>query len=306
MLMSLSMRILLLVLTAASFSCKKESWVPNPTVSTNLLNPNQPAPAAYSGTAARSATDNLLMGNPSGATANVVATTNYLMSKTQYSLSYNSVQGKPNWVSWHLDPTWLGTAARCDCFASDAALPTGWYKVGSTSYSGSGFDRGHMCPSADRTLSSTDNAATFLMTNMIPQAPMNNQRTWAYLEDYARKLVTQGNECYIICGSYGVGGTGSNGGVTTTINSGKITVPSNVWKVIVVIPQGTGDIARVTTATRVIAVNTPNINSINSAWGGYRTSVDAIEAATSYDLLSALPTSVQTVIEAKIDNGPTQ
>ena len=53
--------------------------------------------------------------------------------------------------------------------------------MGSTSYSGSGFDRGHNCPSADRTGSTADNTATFLMTNMMPQAPTNNQQTWAHL-----------------------------------------------------------------------------------------------------------------------------
>jgi endonuclease G len=296
MILSLSFRVLLIALGLTTVSCKKETQVE--TVA-SAVQPNI-------NIAARSASDNMLMGNPSGATTATTATTNYLMQKTQYSLSYNSVQGKPNWVSWHLDPTWLGSATRCDCFTSDNTLPTGWYKVGSTSYSGSGFDRGHMCPSADRDLSSTDNAATFLMTNMAPQAPMNNQRTWVGLENYERTIVGQGNECYIICGSYGVGGTGSNGGITTTINNGKITVPSNIWKVILVIPQGTNDVARVTAATRVIAINTPNINSVNTNWAVYRTSVDAIEAVTGYDLLSALPVSVQAAIEATIDNGPTQ
>ena len=253
----------------------------------------------------RTSSDNLLMGNPSGATANTVANTNYLMTKTQFSLSYNSTQGKPNWVSWHLDPTWIGSTARQDNFSADATLPTGWYRVTTSSYTGSGFDRGHNCPSADRTYSVADNSATFLMTNMMPQAPVNNQQTWANLENYCRTLVDQGNECYIICGSYGKGGTGSNGSATT-IDQGRVQVPSNIWKVVLVLPQGTNDISRVTTSTRVIAINTPNINTINAAWGNYRTSVDAIEAATGYNILSALPTATQSVLEAKVDNGATK
>ncbi|RYY81815.1 MAG: DNA/RNA non-specific endonuclease, partial [Chitinophagaceae bacterium] len=210
--------------------------------------------------------DNLLMGNPSGAVADVAAYSNYLMSKLQYALSYNRNRATPNWVSWHLDPSWLGSAPRQDDFRSDATLPTGWYRVGSTSYSGSGFDRGHNCPSADRSYSTTDNSATFLMTNMIPQAPTNNQQTWANLENYCRTLVNQGNELYVIMGSYGTGGTGTNG-TASTIDAGRITVPNRVWKVIVVLPRGTGDVARVTTSTRVIAVNTPNTNSISTSWG---------------------------------------
>ena len=101
------------------------------------------------------------------------------------------------------------------------------------------------------------------MTNMVPQAPQNNQQTWANFENYLREQVVAGNEIYIIMGSYGTGGTGSNG-QANTVNSGHVTVPSNVWKVAVILPAGDNDIGRVTGSTRVIAINTPNINSINS------------------------------------------
>lgn len=139
------------------------------------------------------------------------------------------------------------------------------------------------------------------MTNMIPQAPNNNQQTWANMENYIRTLVTAGNEVYVVMGSYGTGGTGSSGTVNT-IDGGHVTVPNHVWKVVVVLPGGNGDLARITTSTRVIAVNTPNINTVNSDWKTYRTSVDAIESATGYDLLSNVSTAVQSSIESKVDN----
>jgi endonuclease G, mitochondrial len=244
--------------------------------------------------------DNMLMGNPSNATADVNNYTNYLMVKTYYALSYHRDRGTPNWVSWHIRSADLGSTPRQDDFRADNTLPSGWYQVQSTSYSGSGFDRGHNCPSADRTASVSANSATFLMTNMIPQAPNNNQQTWANLENYTRSLVTAGNEVYVIMGSYGTGGTGSNGTVNT-VDNGHVTVPNRVWKVIVVLANGSGDLGRVTTSTRVIAVNTPNINTINSDWKQYRTSVDAIESATGYNLLSNVSSSVQSVIEAQVD-----
>lgn len=144
-------------------------------------------------------------------------------------------RGIPNWVSWHLDKGWLGTAPRQDDFRSDMSLPSGLYKVQATDYTGSGFDRGHNTPSADRTRTEEDNSATFLMTNMVPQAPENNQQTWANLESYWRKLAQEGNEFYIIMGNYGIGGSCSLG-QKTTIADGKVTVPAKIWKVIVVIP----------------------------------------------------------------------
>jgi endonuclease G len=284
------------ILSVVLFACKRDNMAITPVAEEQMLSPD---------VSMRISSDNLAMGNPSGAVANTANYTNYLMTKLQYTLSYHRDRGTPNWVSWHLDPTWLGSTPRQDNFSSDATLPTGWYRVGSTSYSGSGFDRGHMCPSADRTYSVADNSATFLMTNMVPQAPTNNQQTWANLENYCRTLVSQGNELYIIAGSYGIGGTGTNG-TFNTINSGNVTVPNRIWKVIVVLPQGTGDVGRVTTSTRVIAINTPNTNSISTTWGSYRTTVDAIEAATGYNLLSNVSSTIQSTIESRVDNGPTQ
>lgn len=246
--------------------------------------------------------DNLLFGNPSNAQNALVFNTNYLMDKGQYVLSYNNQTSCPNWVSWYVGSTALGSAQRQDDFRADTQLPGAWYQVQNTSYSGSGFDRGHNCPSADRTLTVAANSTTFLMSNMIPQAPQNNQQTWNNLEQYIRSQVTAGNECYVVMGSYGTGGTGS-AGYAEKIDNGRINVPKRVWKIVVVIPNGDNDLSRVNTGTRVIAVDTPNDNSISTDWKPYLTSVDAIEAATGLDLLSALPVNVQSAIEAKTDNG---
>ncbi len=235
----------------------------------------------------------LTMGNPSGATTDIAQPTNYLMEKPQYAMSYHRDNGRPNWVSWHLDPSWLGSTARQDSFRPDTTLPVGWYQVLATDFSGSGYDRGHMCPSADRTKTVADNDATFLMDNMIPQAPTNNQQTWANLESYCRTLANSGNELYIISG-----GQGSIG----TLANGHVAIPANTWKVIMVIPQGTNDVSRVTSATRLIAVYLPNNNNVVSDWRQYRVSVDTVESLTGYDFFSNVPTSIQASIESVVDS----
>jgi endonuclease G len=247
--------------------------------------------------------EQLLLGNPSGATSNPANYNNYLLARPQYALSYSKDRGTPNWVSWHVSKDWLGEAPRQDNFRSDASLPEGWYRVTSPSYTGSGFDRGHNIPSADRTRTPGDNAATFLMTNIIPQAPKNNQETWANLEDYTRRLVQDGQEVYVVMGSYGVGGTGSNGSVKK-IDEGRVAVPARIWKVLVVLPEGNNDLARINASTRVIAINTPNTNSVRSDWSSYRTTVDAIEQETGYDLLSNVPEEIQQVLESQADKVP--
>jgi endonuclease G len=266
----------------------------SPTCTITVIVLSQPAPVINDN-------DHMYFGNPSNAAFLVDSVNNYLMRKDYYAVSYSRDRGTPNWVSWHLFANDIGSTPRQDDFREDITLPAGWYQVTNASYTSSGFDRGHNCPSGDRTSTLAANSATFLMTNMIPQAQYNNQIVWTGMEDSLRRLVTQGNELYIIMGSYGMGGTG-NGGYKTTIDGGRVTVPSNIWKIAIVIANGNNDSARVTTNTRVIAVDVPNTNTLFSSWKNYRTSVDAIEAATGYDLISRMPVLLQAALEARVDN----
>ena len=123
-----------------------------------------------------------------------------------------------------------------------------------TDYSGSGYDRGHMCPSGDRTRSIPDNSATFLMTNILPQLAANNQGPWKNLKIICRTLAKPGNEIYIFSG--GVGNIG-------TIAQGRVVVPQYTWKVVVVMPNGNNDLQRITKATRTIAIIVPNRPPVN-------------------------------------------
>jgi DNA/RNA endonuclease G (NUC1) len=250
----------------------------------------------------------VMFGNPSNATSDINNPNNFLMEKPEYSLSYNRERGTPNWVSWHLADEWIGTLQRFDTFRADPAVPADWYRVTHVDYTSSGFDRGHMVPNADRDpeTSTPINQATFLMTNMIPQAPDNNQGPWANMENYLRTLLPD-NEIYIVAGGAGTGGTGSNGGVTTTFANGKVTVPAQTWKVALVIPKDSGDdIARVTASARTVAVIMPNVQGIrNNAWTNYLTSVDQVEALTGYDFYENLPDAIENSVEAGIDgNNP--
>ncbi|TGE26106.1 DNA/RNA non-specific endonuclease [Hymenobacter aquaticus] len=247
----------------------------------------------------------MALGNPSGATSSLSSPTNYLLVKPQFTIGYNANRGTPTWVSWHLNRAWMGSAPRQDDFRPDPALPREFYQVTMRSYAGSGFDKGHNCPSADRTADLDDNSATFLMSNMIPQAPNNNQRTWSSLEEWGRTQVSRGQEIYVIMGSYGKGGTGAKG-FMTTLDGGHVTVPARVWKVLVILPEGSDDINRIATQARILAIDTPNDNAVSPDWSQYRVSVDAIENATGLDLLSKLPLDVQARLEAQVDKGPTR
>ena len=238
--------------------------------------------------------DPLLLGNPSGATTDIANENNYLIFKPQYSLSYNRSRATANWVAWRLDSTWIGTAPRQDDFRPDPALPAGWFQVQTSDYSGSGYDRGHMTPSGDRTRSIADNSATFLMTNIIPQLAANNQGPWEDFESYLRTLAQSGNEIYIVSGVVGNIGT---------ISQGRITVPAFTWKVALVLPNGNNDLQRVGKQTRTIAIIIPNAPPVNqnASWREFRKTVDQIEADTGLNFFSSVPKNTQELIERRRD-----
>lgn len=51
---------------------------------------------------------------------------------------------------------------------------------------GSGYDHGHICPSADRQYSTEANRQTFFLTNMQPQRNVFNAGVWAAMEQQVR------------------------------------------------------------------------------------------------------------------------
>jgi endonuclease G len=243
-------------------------------------------------TPVQSTSVHLTLGNPSDATDSITNPDNYLMVKPQYALSYNRSKGTLNWASWQLNQSWLGSVDRQNDFRPDDTLPIGWERVTPSVYTGSGYDKGHVVPSGDRTRTAQDNSATFLMTNIVPQTPDNNRHTWEGLESYCRELVKQGKELYIIAGAFDS---------ERKPLKGKVTIPQTTWKVVVVLDNPGSGISGVTTNTRTIAVNIPNKQGINPDWRAYRLTIDELEDITDYNFLSNVPTTIQDVIEEKID-----
>ena len=237
------------------------------------------------------------LGNPSGATSSSTNHSHYLLQCAQYSFDYSDNNGEPNWVSWDLTAADVGSASRSSSFYADTRLPSGFYEVTTSDYTGSGFDRGHMCPSADRTDTSAHNKIVFYMSNIIPQQADNNQGPWEYLETYCRTLASAGNELLIISGPSSFSGS--------YISSGVAAIPGYTWKIIVVVPSGSGTAAsRITSSTRVIAIKMPNVAGIRSnSWKTYITSASVIEKDTGYTFFSSLSATVAAALRTKVDSG---
>jgi DNA/RNA endonuclease G (NUC1) len=223
----------------------------------------------------------------------------FILSRPQSVASYNRNTGGPNWVSYNLDAGQFGAEDRCNCFTADPLVVTAGFPLIRTSdYTNGGYDRGHMMRSADRTLTSGENAATYYLSNVVPQTPDLNQGVWASFELFVADLARVSNkELYIITGP------AFTGAARTIKDEGKIRIPDFTWKIVVALDRGKGlsDLTSwdAVAAAQVYAVSMPNIAGIRAAnWRDYQVTVDSVEALTGYNFLAALPDNFEAAIEA--------
>jgi endonuclease G len=246
------------------------------------------------------ATLQMQLGNPSGAMVDTNNHNHYLIQRTVEAIDYSDHLGQPVWASWDLTADDVGGSGRNSTFYTDTNLPPNFYRVSTDDYNGVGtnnFNRGHLCPSDDRTDTTNDNKLVFYMSNIMPQSALNNQGVWGNFEDYCRSQLAS-NELLIICGPSGFG--------MATIPSGKAYIGSNTWKVAVCVPLGSGTaLSRITATDRVIAISIPNVtNGLSSDWHTYVTSPQKIEQATGLTFFTALPAGMANVFRTEVDGTP--
>jgi endonuclease G len=247
------------------------------------------AASAFIGTAYQ-----MPLGNPSGAIANTNNHSHYLILRSVQALDYNDSLGQPNWASWSLTASDIGTNRRSS-FLTDTNLPPNFYRVKPGEYAGSGYDRGHLCPSKDRTDTDANNDLVFHMSNLMPQHPVNNSGVWGQFENYCRSLATNDTELLITCGPSGFTGARLN-------TNGYVAIPSYTWKIVVVVPPGPGLATnRLTATNRVIALKIPNSSAATNPWPAYATSANQIQVDTGLTFFTALPADLAVPLRAKVD-----
>ena len=237
------------------------------------------------------APEQMKLGNADNANGNPASVTKYLTIRPQFALSYNDNLRFPNWVSWRLRAQDIGNVARGQ-FYPEPNLPNGFTRVTPSDYTRSGYDRGHNCPSKDRSATPEDNDAVFTMMNITPQAHGLNAGPWAYLEDYCRSQAEAGNDVYIVCGH------GFRDRNFKRIGRAQIAVPDFGWKIVVIVPTG----GQISAAARIVAVEMPNISTISrQKWQEFLTTPAKIEQDTGLTFFTALPPSVAAALRPKLD-----
>lgn len=114
-------------------------------------------------------------------------------------------------------------------FFADARLPRA-DRATPDDYRGSGLDRGHMAPAGDMP-TPTAMDQSFSLANVVPQAPVNNQRTWAGIERDTRHYVLRARgPVYVFTGAVHAAGAAPR--PHRTIGDGGVWVPTHLYKLV--------------------------------------------------------------------------
>ena len=205
----------------------------------------------------------------------------------RYTMLYDTAYRQAAWVAYLLtrrDVSGKGVK-RSGVFKSDPeVIARGWPSAADRDYTGSGFDRGHLLPSADRNDTPQENGATFRLSNVSPQRPGLNRGTWRRLEERVRRWAARYDSLYIVTG----------GELTPSLRRirGGVGIPQRFFKTILVRDGGT---------FRAIAFLIPNTERPAGDCFRYAISVDSLERVLGMDFYSALPDSVEMRVEASFD-----
>ncbi|CAF1562912.1 unnamed protein product [Adineta ricciae] len=112
---------------------------------------------------------------------------------SNFAVSYDRRTRIPLWTVEHLTRETITPGNNVDrgkaLFREDEQIHS-FFRATLQDYRGSGFDRGHMIPSANHRHSQESMNQTFLLSNIAPQVGQGfNRDKWAQLETYARALV---------------------------------------------------------------------------------------------------------------------
>lgn len=112
----------------------------------------------------------------------------YIHQSPAFRSFYDTRLQIPVQVDWVLQPNDMGRTKREPSWRFTPDLPASIMTASHKDYNRSGYDRGHMCPAADRSGSKSKMKSTFVLSNVCPQTPALNRGAWKITEDSCRKL----------------------------------------------------------------------------------------------------------------------
>lgn len=205
-----------------------------------------------------------------------------------HMLVYSEKHEQPKWTAHVASPDLIkGNLARIDSFLPDPLVKTG--TAVTADYWNSGFDRGHMVPSADMRWNLEALQGTYYYSNISPQVPELNRETWADLEDWGRRYVNFSKRRVFVAT-----GPVLRDGLPTMQKADRkneVSIPEYFWKVFADLdgdtPKAIGFVMRNS------KLDGPPIS--------YAVTVDSVETLTGLDFFPALDDATEDRIEAMRD-----
>lgn len=210
--------------------------------------------------------------------------------------------------------------SRHDSFKEDPEIPSA-YRSKLSDYSGSGYARGHLCPSADRRASDDQQALTYYLSNMQPQWQKHNEAQWANLEGDVRKWAARCDTLYVVKAATidditlnnvtesGVYSTTYNGTYYSDLKcNGRLLVAKYYYMALLAFNKSTNTYQAIGIWTKHYNAGTtgasgsgsydwPIINKENAQY----ISIDELEKRTGIDFFCNLPDDIEDQIEASFN-----
>ena len=206
--------------------------------------------------------------------------THQIVKHAYYTLSYDEAHEQPEWVAYELT---LAHTAYNDFkrpyFKEDPLVKT--QSASWKNYKRSGYDKGHLCPAADRRFNKKAHDETFLTSNISPQDHKFNAGIWNDLEKKIRYWLKKDKQLYIVTGPV-------FGSSKKSIGSEHVTVPTHFFKVILKYGDG---------KPKMIGFLMPHTTTSRQL-KKFVLPVDEIESLLGFDFFKELPDDIENKLEA--------
>ena len=174
-------------------------------------------------------------------------TSEQILYRKGYTVSYNKDYKIPNWVAWHLTAEHATGPYRRpgSAWHEDTQVPTPRATV--ADYRDGSWSRGHMCPAGDNKWDRDAMYDTFLLTNCCPQNANLNSGDWNQIEMACRRWAERFGDIYTVCGPVLFNQEHE------TIGPNQVVVPEAFFKVVLCLngnPKGIGFIRKNTDTTK--------------------------------------------------------
>ncbi len=210
----------------------------------------------------------------------------FLVYHSAMALFYIDKYGQSKWVAHMILPDIAqGVETRTNDFRQDSLISVG--TPDKIDYFNSGYDRGHLAPSADFRWARKALSESYYYSNMSPQKPEFNRGKWSQIEDFFRQYVIQTDHpIFVVTGGL------LNDSIKKSIGINKrIKVPPYFYKIVIDLestpPRGIGFYLLNGTNTKPIVA--------------YALPIDSIEKRTGIDFFPLLPDTMENRIEAMND-----